>query len=141
MEWRKNAIDIGWIDVNGCAGRMKQFCDGVQDHDFVDMGKWGDDGQLIVTGGVDWHIDPGFGPLTALCVIENGGLSVKEWGGGSVVPGPGDVVMLNVHKRHKAGFIGNGKYLVAIAMDFPLGTSMDAACNRLKEEVLLGYGG
>jgi hypothetical protein len=141
MEWRKNAIEVSGLVLPSVVWGMKQFCADVKDRDFVDMDKWGNDGQLIVTGGVDWHVDEAFGPLTALCVIENGGLSVKEWGGGSVVPDPGDVVMLNVHKRHKAGFIGNGKYLVAIAMDFPLGTSMDAACNRLKEEVLLGYGG
>jgi hypothetical protein len=141
MEWKKNAIDVRWIDVNGCAGRMKRLCDGLKDHDFVDMDGWGSDGQLIVTSGVDWHIDPGFGPITALCILENGGLPVREWGGGSVVPNPGDVVLLDVHKRHKAGFVGEGKYLVAIAMDFPLGTSMEEACNRLREEILLGYSG
>ena len=140
MQWRKNAIDVSGLVLPSVVWGMKQFCADVKDQDFVDMDKWGNHGQLIVTGGVEWHIDPGFGPITALCIIENGGLAIREWGGGSFIPDVGDVVMLNVHKRHKAVWSGKDKYLVAIAMDFPLGTSMDEACNRLKEEVLLGYG-
>ena len=86
MEWRKNAIDLSGVVLPSCVDRMKQFCADVKDQDFVDMDKWGNNGQLIVTGGVDWHVDLDFGPLTAMVIIENGKLEIKEWGYGSFIP-------------------------------------------------------
>jgi len=132
IEIRRSAINLSKVDIdveyiNSILSRVGA--------DNVDLDNYGENGQLMVTRGVGWHKDPSFGPLTAFVVVGCYEMEVSSWGCGTVWPDRGDVVLLDVRKNHRAKPTGIGAFLVAIAVDLPLGTSMDEAIQRLKKEI------
>ena len=132
IDIRRGAIDISRLNID--AEHVNSLLNMVGE-DAVDLDDYGENGQLMVTRGVSWHKDPGFGPLTAFVVVDCYRMEVSSWGSGSFCPDRGDVVLLDVRKSHRAKPVGIGAFLVAVAVDLPSGTSMEDAIERIKEEV------
>lgn len=84
----------------------------------VAVGRFYGDSIWICTNKTGWHIDEDFPPHSALLVVRNTGVSVHVWSHGSVVPNAGDLIMLNVHKRHKAESVKKNGRLLCLVHDF-----------------------
>lgn len=79
----------------------------------------------LLTNKAMWHTDKGHPPYSALVVVKNTGVAVQTWGKPSVVGAPGDLIYLNIHKKHRAVQVAKKGRLLVLVQDYHKQVSLD----------------
>lgn len=81
---------------------------------------------------VSWHTDEDFPPHSALLIVRNSGVAIHAWNHGEVVPAAGDLVLLNVHKKHKATQKNPKAKMLCLAHDFDTEPTIEEIRQQVK---------